>query len=438
MTTYYPDLAHVVRRQADALPEVYGDVDFSGVPYRFTTDPDVESALPAWVGGRSRYLSDERIVELMTTSTMLGDVVADRYAALAADHSVSELISMLRTACREGIDAVEDAPSELASFLEAMETTPDWIDLDLVAEGARLSRVPSALLSPFITRGAFIATFTNLYAALPMVMTGALTGKRAARRVNETTSFFAVTTLPGALDRDGAGFEAAAMVRLMHSMVRYNALRRSGTWDVDTYGIPIPQLDQAPAGLMGAFILAQRALRQGRSEFTRAERATVEFHRYRCFLLGLPEELVPATPRGVVDVFTGRAALLRAGFDGSCASLVSSTMNAYLRSGHTAFDRAAESVERSYSKIAFMIAFCQGNRRAAARMGVEIAAADFARIAVTAPFIVGRLAAAQYATRIPFLAPHVDRYATRMVERRLADYGKPEFRTDHTEYAVAH
>ena len=37
------------------------------------------------------------------------------------------------------------------------------------------------------------------------------------------------------------------MVRLMHSMVRVNVLR-TGRWDLVVYGVPIPQVDQMPAG----------------------------------------------------------------------------------------------------------------------------------------------------------------------------------------------
>ena len=231
MVTYYPELARRVRSQRDLQPDLYGDFDFDRQPDRLATEPDVDSALPTWVADRAPILEDDRVVELISTATMLGDVVADPYAALMNTHSVTQLIDMLKTACREGIEAVPDAPPELASFIAAMEATPEWIDFDLVREGARQERIPAALLAPFITRGAFIATFTNTYAALPMALTGALSGKRAARRVNETASFFAVTTLPGALDRYGPGFEAAAMVRLMHSMVRYNALKKSDKWD---------------------------------------------------------------------------------------------------------------------------------------------------------------------------------------------------------------
>src|SRR3954471_14107894 len=257
-TRHFPELAARVRAQRRRLPSLYGDVDFSARPYRLALDPDDESSLPRWVADRGELLEDTRAIELMSTATMLGDVVADAYAALMEERSFKSLIDMLQRACREGIDAVPDAPPELERFIAAMERRPDWLDMDLVHEGARHERIPQALLAPFVIRGAFMATFLNTYAALPMALTGALGGRRAARRVNETASFFAVTTMPGALDRHGQGFEAAAMVRLMHSMVRYNALKKSGRWDLDVYGIPIPQVDQMPAGLINIYFLARQ------------------------------------------------------------------------------------------------------------------------------------------------------------------------------------
>src|SRR6202050_2656055 len=119
-----------------------------------------------------------------------------------------------------------------------------------------------------------------------------LANKTAGRRVHETATFFTTTVMPGALERRGAGFKAAAMVRLMHSMVRFNLLQRGDHWDVKIYGIPIPQVDQMPVGFVSIFPLALKALRQGRTTFTPAERASVELARYRCFLLGLPEEVL--------------------------------------------------------------------------------------------------------------------------------------------------
>nr|WP_283095233.1 oxygenase MpaB family protein [Nocardioides alcanivorans] len=307
--------------------------------------------------------------------------------------------------------------------------------MDLVEQGAREARLTAALLAPFITRGAFVATFMNTYAALPMALTGALSGARAAHRVNETSSFFAVTTQPGALERHGPGFRAAAMVRLMHSMVRVHALTRSQRWDPAVFGVPVPQSDQLPANYIVTYLLARKVLRAGR-DFTPAERAVVEFTRYRGFLLGMPEELLPIGPEEIVRVLHTWGAVLRGGFDdATCGELVRSTMSAHLRSGNGLLDRIADDVEKSWSKTFFVRAFAAGDKEVARSMGVDYGLGDTARIAVTTPFIVGRHAAVGALRKLPLFADPLDRYLVAMVERRLREYGKPEFTSDHTSYA---
>ncbi|MBJ7329241.1 MAG: DUF2236 domain-containing protein [Solirubrobacteraceae bacterium] len=432
---HYPELAERVHGQKELQPRLYGDVDFTAQPYRLATELEDESSLPGWVAPRAPILADERVVELMSTATMLGDVVADPYASLMAERSFKGLIDMLKQACREGVESVADAPPELDAFIKSMEHTPDWLEMDLVREGARVERIPMAFLAPFVTRGAFVATFLNTYAALPMALTGALGGAKASRRVNETSSFFTVTTLPGALDREGPGFEAAAMVRLMHSMVRYNALKKSDRWDRDIFGIPVPQLDQMPAGLINIYLLAAQAKRQGRDEFNEQERAVVEFCRYRCYLLGLPEELLPRTPQETLHMMHARAALLRDGFDDeTCGGLVRATMAAYLRADDTPFDRVAERVEKSYSKAFFIRSFTGNNRKKAEEMGVDFGVADVATVAATAPFVIGRFVAVTAASKVPILRNLADSYAIRTLKKRLATYGHAEFTTDSSTY----
>ncbi|MBO0853818.1 MAG: DUF2236 domain-containing protein [Nocardia sp.] len=434
MTLHYPELAARARSQRELEPDLYGEINFEESPYRFTTDPDVKSSLPGWVGEREPLLADERIMELMRTATMLGDTVADPYAALVNRYGVPGLIGMLRQACASGVDSVPGAPQELRAFIASMEATPDWVDMDLVEKGARYMRPEAAFLSPFVIRGAFLATFLNTYAALPMALTGALSGRRAARRVNETASFFTVTTLPGALERHGEGFEAAAMVRLMHSMVRVNALARQSNWDAEVFGVPVPQVDQMPAGMINMYIAAMLAKARGRSEFNTVERAMLECTRYRCFLLGLPEELLPTTMDGIIEVFHARAAVLRDDFDDStCGELVRSTMAAYLRPESTRFDRIADSIERSWSRM-FFLAFCGGNRKAAAKMSVRIGPTDAAKVAATAPFVIGRLVLVSSLSQWRPLRRVLDDYTIKVVRRRLVTYGNPEYTTDARHY----
>jgi hypothetical protein len=124
-----------VASQKTALPALYGDVDFEATPERFTDDPAVSVAPRLAKSGL-----DPDKVALIKAYTMLGDVVADAYAALMPKYGFRPLIQMLTKACDEGVEAVADAPPELVAFIRDMEATPAWVDMDLVREGQRLDR----------------------------------------------------------------------------------------------------------------------------------------------------------------------------------------------------------------------------------------------------------------------------------------------------------
>lgn len=420
-----------VASQKTLLPALYGGFDFDATPERFTDDAGLAVVRERRPMGVELAAED---IELVRAYTMLGDVVADAYAALIPSHGFRQLIGMLTQACDEGVESVADAPPELVAFIRDMERIPDWLDMDLVREGARLDRNATAHLAPFAIRGAFIATFLNKYSALPMALTGALGNETAARRVNETATFFATTVLPGALERHGEGFKAAAMVRLMHSMVRFNALR-SGRWDRDVYGVPIPQVDQMPAGLIPIFLMAFKLMGEGRTEFTPDERAKVELARYRCFLLGLPEDLLADTPEGVVRVMTARNSTLRQGFDDeTCGALVRATLAAYLPPDRSLGSRIHNAMERSFAKAFFLRQFLGGDRGKARAMGVHVGAFDQAAFALMAVGIGLRMTIFRALGRIPVLSGTVDAVLVRRIRRLLVRYGHAEFTTDASHY----
>ena len=418
-----------VRAQREQVPALWSDFDFDQPSERFSTDPEAKSILPASQSAkRADILANTDLVERLRAYSMMGDVAADRYAALMAGRKFRELIDMLTIACDRGIAAVADAPAELAAFIADLEQKPDWLDMALVERGARLERNPTANISPYAVRGAFIATFMNEYAALPMALTGTLSDTTAARRVKETANFFAVTTLPGALDRFGPGFKAAAMVRLMHSMVRYNIARRPQMWDRAKYGFPIPQVDQMPAGLINIFLLSYRLIAEGRSEFTADERAIVEFARYRCRLLGLPEILLPTTPQGIVDIMNVRGATLRASFDDRiCGSLVRATMAAKIWEGNSLRQRLFRRVEQSFSRVFFLKNFLADDRAAAQRVGVNVSNGDLALFALAALHIGVTMGAYRLMARLPVLRDIADRRLIARIKALLAEYGHAEF-----------
>ena len=427
-----------VLAQKEAIPAIYGDVDFSILPERYVSGVDLANSLP------SRYkryaqsaLSDPERVENIRNYTMMGDGVADAYAALIPEYGFRTLVAMLEDACENGIDAVSNAPKELVTFIHAMEATPDWVDMDLVEKGARQERIPLVTISPFAIRGAFIATFMNKYTALPMTMTGTLSDSKSARRVLETASFFTATAMPGAMARFGRGFQAAAKVRLMHSMVRYNIMQ-SGEWDVATYGIPIPQVDQMPAGLIGIFLLSFKLLGKGRTHFTSAERERVEMARYRCFLLGLPQDLLGETPQEIVDLIMARALSLREEFDDdTCGELVRGTMDAELLDDPSVRGRIHSWMERGFSKYFLIQNFCDGKTERAEKIGIHYRLEDKLATAVTILVIIASSGFYTLGMRIPGLRSLLDKKLVNKIASLLDSYGHADFITDASEYKLA-
>ncbi|MBL0914495.1 MAG: DUF2236 domain-containing protein [Sphingopyxis sp.] len=439
MTAALDTIARQVRDQAVTLPDLFGRFDFDRPPERWAVEPDATSELSRVRGiDRGAYLDDVDLVARIREYTMLGDRTGDAYAALMPALGFQRTVAMLVEACDKGVEAVADAPPELVALIREMEAKPDWVDMALVEEGAAYERNATANLAPFLIRGAFIATFLNKYSALPMALTGTLSHATAARRVKETATFFATTALPGALDRFGPGFKAAAMVRLMHSMVRVNVLSRPGMWDADTYGVPIPQLDQMPAGLIPIYFLSQDVLKSGRKSFNRLERGRVELARYRCFLLGLPEDLLADTPEEVVRIWRTRSATLRYEYDDPvCGGLLRATMEAELSNDPSPTGRVKRRLERSVSRVFFVKAFLNGDVERADSVGVPVGRRDHLIYGATMLALAGRMAAYRVASRLPVLRHLADRRLVSRINRQLADYGRAEFQSDAAHYRPA-
>ena len=438
MPTPIAELRQRIAAQRTDNPAMYGGVDFDIHPERLLIDGDIAgSELRSYPKVAARLLENTELVERMAAYTLMGDAVADPYAALMPQYGFRRLVDLLVEACDKGVDKVEGAPAELVTFIRSMEATPAWVDMAKVEEGARLHRVSFANVAPWAIRGAFVATFMNKYAALPMALTGTLSNKTAARRIKETATFFGTSVLPGALARFGPGFKAAAMVRLMHSMVRFNVLS-GGKWDQTVYGIPIPQVDQMPAGLISDFLISSKVLREGRSDFTPEERAQIELSRYRCFLLGLPEDLLAETPQGIVDMWNARALTLRAGFDETtCGGLLRATLEADLIDTSTPQGQVRARLERSFAKVYFMQNFCNGSEKAAARFGVQIRAIDKLRATAVGVGLMGQMRLYGVAAKTPVVRHLADQRLVGKVRGYLGSLGHAEFTTDAAKYKPA-
>jgi hypothetical protein len=425
----------LMKEQSDKVPSIYGGITYDEMPYRWTEDPEVPSFIrPEMVDERPRILQDKEWVSVIKDFTLIGDHICDAYAALMPEHGFKTLVSMLADACDNGVENVENPPPELVALIEDMERIPDWIDMDLVKKGIPLSLNTMVHAGPYAMRGGFIGTFLNKYAALPLALTGSFSPESSGKRIRETADFFYWSAIPGAIERNGRAFKNAAMVRLMHSMVRFNVMRR-GKWDTEVYGVPIPQTDQMPAGVGGdIFIYAQRLVRAGKTEFSPDWRARVEFARYRAFLLGLPEDLLPTTPAGIFSVVTTRHATLRGGWDDdTCGKLVTGTMDAEFEPV-TWRTPIRTPLERSFSKFFFTRVYTGGDEKIAASMGVTLTRGDKVRAAITGVYLVARILPYAIAERIPATRALAHRRLAKKLEGIIKRYGGAEYHSDATNY----
>jgi hypothetical protein len=193
-----------------------------------------------------------------------------------------------------------------------------------------------------------------------------------------------------------------------------------------------------PVGLLSIFPHALRAVRKGRTTFRRAERARLELARYRCFLLGLPEELLVDTPQAVVDIMLTRFATLRKGTDDNCSGLLRATMTADLTLNHSWRGRLNAWLERGFSRVFFVKNTMRGDKQAAAKVGIQVGLVDYVSAATTGVVIAASMILYTIAAWIPVLREVADRSLIRKLTRLLASYGRAEFTTNAASYRPAH
>jgi predicted HTH domain antitoxin len=186
------------------------------------------------------------------------------------------------------------------------------------------------------------------------------------------------------------------------------------------------------------FLLAYTMLAKGRTEFTADERAQLELSRYRCFLLGLPEDLLADTPQGIVDLMNARSGTLRRGFDdATCGELLRATMAADLKDGDGLGARIYEKFERAFSKLFFLKSFMGGDKRKSAAIGVTVTAKDMALALAVALLVHGRIAFYDVASKIPVVRDWADRRLVNKIRKQLQSYGHADFTTDAEQYRPA-
>ncbi|KHL13397.1 uncharacterized protein DUF2236 [Mumia flava] len=240
---------------------------------------------------------DEDLMRRLGESMWRGDDVADALAdAIRMRAGTPGRVPMadFHTRLREGPGSIPDEPEALTSFFAAVEATPDWLDLDLLAEGARTMRrfgrnAADVLLQLSLIGGYRFGGPTDL-----LVATGGLTGDMTRRRLAETQKWAVAIAQPDAMFPYAEGWRLTVHVRAMHALVNRTF---APTWDVDRWGLPVNQTDQAATlGLFdGVLLIGVRAL--GVPVSADESRAVMHLWKYVGWLMGVADEWLVDTER---------------------------------------------------------------------------------------------------------------------------------------------
>lgn len=199
-----------------------------------------------------------------------------------------------KAALADGIDAVPDAPPALVEFFKEVSTVPDWVDPDLLEQGARLLQRLGQNAGDVLLQLSLIGGYRFGGPADLLVATGGLTGDMTMRRLGETQKWTTSLGEVGAVLPGGEAWRLTVHVRLMHAMVNSSF---ESTWDSNRWGLPINQTDLASTLALfdGTVLLGCRALGV---RISKAEsRAWMHLWRYVGYLLGIDPDFWVETER---------------------------------------------------------------------------------------------------------------------------------------------
>lgn len=246
--------------------------------------------------GRRMMTRDELAADLVRAMRRTRPAAREDAGDAAREDGGRVTMAQFRTALEAGIDAVPDAPPALSRFFAEVDRVPDWVDWEELERGARAVRRLGRTADDVLLQLSLIGGYRFGGPPDLLVATGGLSGPTAMRRLGETALWSVAVIQPGAMRRDGRGFQLTVHVRLMHALLN-DRFEGNGRWDRDQWGLPVSQADLA--GTLGLFnstlLLGARAL--GWLVTPAESRAVMHLWRYIGWLMGVDEDWLCTTER---------------------------------------------------------------------------------------------------------------------------------------------
>jgi hypothetical protein len=264
--------------------------------YRAAEKRNARLGLPLRIATRIRSV-DESLMDHVARGFMEIDPLGDELArAMRLPQEDPQRVSMadFRQALAGGLASVPDPPPALRRFFETVEPVPEWVDWAQVERGAEVGRWMGQNAADLLLQLSLIGGYRYGGPTDLLVATGGLVGDATMRRLGETQKWTVAVSRPGAMRRDGEGYQLTLHVRLMHALVND---RFAAKWDIGQWGMPINQTHQAATlGLFsGILLLGCRGLGL---RITREDSlAVMHLWKYIGWLMGVDEKWLVDTER---------------------------------------------------------------------------------------------------------------------------------------------
>lgn len=316
-----------------------------------------------------------------------GDPTAERFVAETyhGELGARRARDLVERAQRDGIGSVPDAPESMRALFAEFEETPDWLDPDLLEQGAAVWRRWAYALGALGNAGTN-DTYTEGWLAVPLSLSGGYAGDRALHRYLETSKWWIEVCRPGALLTPGSPARRISLhVRIMHVSVRARVAEHP-EWDRARWGLPISQSAMLLTLLGGSVAPALGLFALGHLTSPREMRAVLHFNRYCGHLVGVRcDGYFPETVADAWRILLMADAARSYDSDGNGAELVESFVPAFRPTpDHRGFARLRAEYHYRVQAGYLGLYMLPWNRR---RYRLPTAAPGIALLLARAPFI---------------------------------------------------
>lgn len=191
------------------------------------------TALPRTDLAVSRYGA---VGEAWLAGMWQADPLAD---AVVNDPAGPEAGRAVRTMMEHGVGAVTDPLPSVQALIDQVTAEPEWLERERLDRASDVLVRYSAQWGLVLGAASLLAGADNWIAAQPLLLTGRY-GTQPAVRSLEVGEWLSRVVAPGGMDIDAPGFQHTVRVRMIHAHVR-RFIDRKAEWDLEAWGVPIPQ-----------------------------------------------------------------------------------------------------------------------------------------------------------------------------------------------------